>query len=78
MDAQQATPVTCSTCNAQFSAPIQSIINGQDLSMKTAFLQGQINVYQCPQCSSIIRPDIPVLYYDLEISPRLSFDFLKV
>jgi hypothetical protein len=34
--------------------------------MKAAFMQGQLNVVQCPQCGSVSSPDIPILYYDLE------------
>ncbi len=73
MTVQPMAPVTCQTCNAQFSTPVQNLINGQETGLKTAFLQGRINVYQCPQCGSIIRPNVPVLYYDLEKELALVF-----
>lgn len=66
MAVQQVMPVICSSCQAQYSAPLNNIINGQDQAMKAAFLQGRINVSQCPQCGALNRPDIPLLYYDLE------------
>lgn len=73
MTVQQVAPVVCSTCNTQFTAPIQNIIDGQDLAMKTAFLQGRVNLVQCPQCGSGVRPTVPILYYDLE--KELAFVF---
>jgi hypothetical protein len=73
MTVQQVAPVVCSTCNAQFTAPIQNIIDGQDSAMKAAFLQGQVNLVQCPQCGSGMMPTIPILYYDLE--KELAFVF---
>jgi hypothetical protein len=34
--------------------------------MKAAFLQGQINLAQCPQCGTTFAANVPLLYYDLE------------
>ncbi len=73
MAVQQIAPVNCSTCNAQFTAPVQNIINGQDAAMKAAFLQGRSNVVQCPQCGSAFSPNTPLLYYDLEKELALAF-----
>lgn len=66
MAVQQLAPVACPACNAQFSAPVQDTINGQDMAMKAAFLQGRFNVVQCPQCGSAVAADVPLMYYDLE------------
>ncbi|MCB0210970.1 MAG: hypothetical protein KDJ52_16640 [Anaerolineae bacterium] len=66
MAVQQVTPIVCSNCRTQYNAPINNIINGQDQVMKGAFLQGRINLSQCPQCGTVNRPDVPILYYDLE------------
>ncbi|MCB0197390.1 MAG: hypothetical protein KDJ65_35915 [Anaerolineae bacterium] len=66
MAVQQVTPVVCSNCQGQYNAPVNSIINGQDQAMKAAFLQGRINISQCPHCGTANRPDVPILYYDLE------------
>lgn len=66
MPVQQVTPVICSNCQAQYTAPLNNIINGQDQPLKAAFLQGRVNISQCPQCGAANRPDVPILYYDLE------------
>lgn len=66
MATQQVTPVTCPNCGSQFTAPIQSIVDGQDLAQKSAFLQGRLNTVQCPQCGFVTTPNAPILYYDLE------------
>ena len=34
--------------------------------MKAAFLQGQTNLAQCPQCGTTFAANVPILYYDLE------------
>jgi hypothetical protein len=66
MATQQVMPVQCPSCGIQFTAPVENIINGQDMSMKAAFLQGHINATQCPQCGIVFAPLLPLLYYDLE------------
>jgi hypothetical protein len=66
MATQQVVPVTCPNCNTQFTTPIANIINGQDTAMKSAFLQGQLNITQCPQCGLTSPLGVPLLYYDLE------------
>ncbi|MCB9078832.1 MAG: hypothetical protein H6631_14615 [Anaerolineaceae bacterium] len=66
MPVQQVTPVICSNCRTQYTAPFNNLINGQDPAIKAAFLQGRLNISQCPQCGAINRPDMPILYYDLE------------
>jgi len=66
MATQQVVPVTCPNCNTQFTTPIANIINGQDSTLKNAFLQGQLNVTQCPQCGLTSPLGVPLLYYDLE------------
>jgi len=66
MPTQQVAPAQCPNCRAQFTAPIDNIIDGQDPAQKAAFLRGQTNVIQCPQCGASVSPNIPVFYYDLE------------
>ena len=73
MAVQQVSPVTCPTCNTQFTAPIQSIIDGQDMQTKIAFLQGQLNFVQCPQCGFAGAPSTPIFYYDMEKELALVF-----
>ena len=66
MPVQQVMPVNCPSCKTRFTAPIESVIDGQDVAMKTAFLQGYLNVIRCPQCGFNGMAAVPVLYYDLE------------
>ncbi len=63
---QQVMLVTCPNCRAQFNVPAQNIIDGQNPVLKSAFLQGRLNVAQCPQCGAVSALNIPLLYYDLE------------
>jgi len=66
MATQQVVPVTCPNCQAQFTAPIHSIIDGQDPALKSALLQGRLNVAECPQCGLADILNSPLLYYDQE------------
>ena len=73
MAVQQVTPVTCPSCKAQFTAPIQTVIDGQDMQTKIAFLQGQLNFVQCPQCGFAGAPSTPTFYYDMEKELAMVF-----
>lgn len=73
MAVQQVSPVNCPNCNAQFTAPIQNIIDGQDMAVKSAFLQGQFNTVRCPQCGYTGAPSTPLYYFDLEKELALVF-----
>ena len=65
MATSQITPIQCPVCGAQFSAPVQSIIDvGRDPQLKAQFLQGNINVAQCPQCGTQAPMTAPLLYHD--------------
>ena len=66
MATQQVVPVTCPNCQTPFTAPIYSIIDGQDPMLKSALLQGRLNVTQCPQCGFTDMLNAPLLYYDQE------------
>jgi hypothetical protein len=65
MTTQEVIPVICPKCQARYNAPIISIINvNQDPNLKGAFLQGRLNVGQCPQCGFASPLEIPLLYHD--------------
>ena len=65
MATSQITPIQCPVCGAQFSAPIESVIDvGRDPQLKAQFLQGNINVAQCPQCGTQAPMTAPLLYHD--------------
>ena len=73
MATQQVAPVTCPVCAAQFTAPIESIVNGQNPSQKSALIQGRLNIVQCPQCQQLAPITAPVFYFDLEKELSLVF-----
>ena len=73
MATQQVVPVTCPNCQAQFTIPIHSIVDGQDPVLKSALLQGRLNVAQCPQCGLTDLLNAPLLYYDQEKELALVF-----
>lgn len=65
MATRQVTPIMCPTCGTNFSAPIESIIDvARDPRLKARFLQGQINVAQCPHCGTQGPMIAPGLYHD--------------
>jgi hypothetical protein len=63
---QQVALVVCPNCRAQFNAPVETIIDGQNPGLKSAFLQGRLSAVQCPQCGFVNPLNTPILYYDLE------------
>ncbi len=74
MAVQQVAPVACPNCGARFNTPVQTLIDGQDLALKSAFLQGRLNVARCPQCGFTSHLTLPMLYHDSE--KELAFAFV--
>ncbi len=66
MATRQVVPVAGPNCRTQFTAPIETLVDGQDPAMKNALLQGRLNVTQCPQCGLVSPLSAPLLYFDLE------------
>lgn len=65
MATRQIAPVQCPVCGTRFSAPIDSIIDiGRDPQLKARFLEGNINLAQCPQCGTQGPMTAPFLYHD--------------
>jgi hypothetical protein len=65
MATRQIAPIQCPVCNAQFTAPIESIVDvGRDPRLKAQFLQGKVNIAQCPQCGTQAPMIAPLLYHD--------------
>jgi hypothetical protein len=55
----------CPVCGARFSAPVESIIDvGSNARLKANFLQGRVNIAQCPQCGTQGPMTTPLLYHD--------------
>jgi predicted transcriptional regulator len=74
MATRQIAPVVCPVCGARFTAPIENIIDiGQDPRLKAKFLQGQLNIAQCPQCGTRAPMIAPILYHDPEHELALVF-----
>jgi hypothetical protein len=67
MATRQIAPAVCPVCGTRFTAPIESIIDvNRDPRLKSRFLQGQLNVVQCPQCGTRAPMMAPILYHDPE------------
>jgi hypothetical protein len=65
MATRQIAPVVCPVCGTRFTAPIESVIDvGRDPRLKSRFLQGQLNIVQCPQCGTRAPMTAPILYHD--------------
>jgi hypothetical protein len=65
MATRQIAPIMCPACGAHFSAPVENIIDvGRNPELKARFLQGQINIVQCPQCGTQSPTITPFLYHD--------------
>lgn len=65
MATRQIAPIKCPVCSARFSAPIESVIDvGRNPRLKGQFLQGNMNIAQCPQCGTQAPMIAPLLYHD--------------
>jgi hypothetical protein len=65
MATRQVAPIQCPVCGARFNAPIESIIDvNRNPRLKAQFLQGSINIAQCPQCGTQAPMTAPLLYHD--------------
>ncbi|NJL93308.1 MAG: hypothetical protein HC915_06030 [Anaerolineae bacterium] len=58
-------PVTCPACGMNFAARPESVIDaGRDPQAKARFLSGQTNLLSCPNCSTVIQMETPIIYHD--------------
>ena len=61
----QAATVNCPACRAQYTVPVQSIVDvGRDPRLKSLLLQGRLNVGVCPQCGTGGMLSSPLIYHD--------------
>jgi hypothetical protein len=61
------TQITCPRCQAPFAAEVHQIIDvGRQPPLKELFLNGYLNVAQCPACGAVTRITTPMLYHDPE------------
>ena len=59
------TQITCPRCQTPFAADVHQIIDvGREPQLKELFLNGYLNVAQCPACSAVTRITTPMLYHD--------------
>ncbi|HFB52398.1 MAG TPA: hypothetical protein ENJ48_01770 [Anaerolineae bacterium] len=74
MATQQVVPAVCPKCGTQYTAPALSLIDvTNDPALKQAFMQGQLNVAQCPNCGTVHPLNVPILYHDAEKELALVF-----
>ncbi len=64
---QMMARVTCPSCNQQFVAPLEQILDVEvDPSAKSRLLSGQVNTVVCPHCGTPGGLSIPFIYHDPE------------
>lgn len=74
MNTQEVTSTICPKCRTQHSAPVTPLIDVTGTpALKQAFMQGQLNVGQCPNCSTVYPLTVPILYHDAEKELALVF-----
>jgi len=57
--------VTCPSCNNQFQAPVEQVLDTRaDPSAKTRVLNGLVNVIACPHCGTRGALNLPFFYHD--------------
>lgn len=65
MKTREVILVTCPQCQTRYDALIAPIISvGSDPVLKQAFLRGELNISQCPQCGFTSELNVPLLYHD--------------
>ncbi len=61
------TQLTCPSCQNQFPAPVDRVLDvSEDPSVKMRVLNGLVNVVKCPHCGVQGALNIPFLYFDSE------------
>ena len=71
---QEITFAACPQCQTGYEAPITPIIDvSAEPALKLAFLRGELNVGQCPQCGFTAELTAPVFYHDSEKELALCF-----
>ncbi|MCB0010448.1 MAG: CpXC domain-containing protein [Anaerolineales bacterium] len=61
------TQVSCPRCQTPFVAEVHQMIDvGVNPSLKRLLLSGQLNVVQCPSCSTVFPVLTPLVYHDPE------------
>jgi Zn ribbon nucleic-acid-binding protein len=66
MSRQHQTDLECPKCNSQVTITLWSSLNvTDDPELKDALLNGEINLFQCIQCSHEAYVAIPFLYHDM-------------
>jgi hypothetical protein len=59
--------ITCPRCQTPFTADIHQVIDvGQDPQLKYDLLNGQLNLFTCPNCGMSGQMATPLLYHDPE------------
>jgi hypothetical protein len=57
--------VTCPSCGTKYVAQVKSVLDtGQEPSLKSALLRGQLNTVRCPSCGAVGTISTPLLYHD--------------
>jgi CpXC protein len=65
MTTTQTLTIGCAGCHREFDAVVQTLIDGQVMAQKAAFLQEALNLLECPHCHENLQPQTTLYYYDL-------------
>ena len=66
--------VTCPSCQNQFQAPVEQVVDvRQDPSAKMRVLNGLLNMTTCPHCGMSGALSLPILYHDPDNELALVF-----
>ena len=57
--------IICANCQTAFEETAQTIVDGEDIELKAAILQDELNALDCPHCQTSVQPLTPIYYYDL-------------
>jgi CpXC protein len=58
--------ISCGNCHHAFKVTVWETVNTRDRQLRDAFLQGNLNVFECPSCGTSGMVPIPVLYHDMD------------
>ena len=65
VNSPQAATVNCPACRAQYTVPVQNIVDvGREPRLKSLLLQGRLNVGVCPHCGTQGALSVPMVYHD--------------
>jgi len=73
--APQEVPVRCPNCGFEFTVPVYSILDAQDMPDEVhALITGSLNTFRCPRCGTTGMLNVPLFYHDSQ--HQLAFVYI--